>query len=72
MFGIFKKTLYIRDKFWEYPQLSQVKEAIAEYCADAGWSYEFVSDTEVIINGEKYEFRRELLRGVYDIRLTKI
>ena len=72
MLNMFKKTFYIRDKFTEYPQISQVKECISEYCADADLSCEFVSDTEVLINGERFEFKRELLRGFYDIRVTKI
>ena len=56
MLKAFKKTIIIncRGKYSK-PTREERDKYITDYCAEANWPCEFVSDKEVIISGERYE-----------------
>lgn len=75
MFKMFRKSFWVPyEDSSEYPTVTKAKAAIAQYCAENGWQYEFVDD-KVVINGETYSIYRGYQggsRGNYGISCTKV
>ena len=72
MLKIFKKSIWIPyQDSTVFPTVSKAQQAIAKYCEDNGFSYEFTADDEVVIDGIKHEIYRGYesgSRGNYGIR----
>ena len=72
MLKIFKKAIWIPyEDSTAFPTVEIAHHAIAKYCAQNGYSYEFTGDDEVKINGIDHEIYRGLAfgsRGSYGIK----
>lgn len=54
-----------------YPTVGTAKQAISGYCEENGYSFTFIGDDEVIIDGKTYEIYRGYengSRGSYGIK----
>ena len=72
MLKIFKKTYLIPyEDSAVYPTVETAHHTIAKFCGENGFSYEFLDDNTVVINGKEHEIRRGLTfwsRGNYVIK----
>ena len=72
MLKIFKKAYLIPyEDSAVCPSVEKARLAIAKFCGENGFSYEFLDDNAVVINGKEHEIRRGLTfwsRGNYVIK----
>ncbi len=72
MLKLFKKSIWIPyGDSNVYPTVAKAQHAIAKFCEENGFLYEFIADDEVIIDGIKYEIYRGYeagSRGNYGIK----
>lgn len=69
---MFKKSFWVPYEDSDtYPTVIKAKQAISGYCEENGYSYSFVNDEEVIVDGKVYEIYRGYengSRGNYGIK----
>ncbi len=72
MLTMFKKAFWVPYKESDtYPTVAIARQAIAKYCGENGFTYEFTGEDEVTIDGKAYEIYRgydPAGRGNYGIR----
>ena len=72
MLRIFRKSFWIPcEDFIACPSLADTHTAIAKFCDENGYSYDFTQDDEVVIGGIAHEIicvRSVFFRGRYVIK----
>ena len=72
MLKLFKKAFWIEcEDITACPSISETHAAIAKHCEANGYSYNFVGDNEIVIEGIVHEIKRTrsaFFRGRYVIK----